>query len=149
MVASSRWRNLGAAAGAATAALFAIFDLYQWALAYAGDRFHNDFTFYFAAAKIGLTHGWGSIYDLALQQAPVGRVRARSARAQAPARISGPAGFARGARIPRFSRKRDRARRAGRGLGARAWCRRSELILRPPQLCGGRTCESRADDRLL
>ena len=39
--ASTRWRNLGAAAGAVTAALFTIFDLYQWALAYAGDRFHN------------------------------------------------------------------------------------------------------------
>src|SRR6059036_1800587 len=74
MVASSRWRNLGAAAGAATAALFAIFDLYQWALAYAGDRFHNDFTFYFAAAKIGLTHGWSSIYDLTLQQAELDAV---------------------------------------------------------------------------
>src|SRR2546428_418875 len=144
MVASSRWRNLGAAAGAATAALFAIFDLYQWALAYAGDRFHNDFTFYFAAAKIGLTHGWGSIYDLAqAHPALVARVRARSPRPHPPARISGPAGSARGARIPRFSRKRDRARRARRALGARACSRRSERILRPPQLCGGRTCESR------
>ena len=64
-----RWRNLGTAAGAATASLFAIFDLYQWAAAYASDRFHNDFTFYFAAARIGLTHGWPSIYDLNLQQA--------------------------------------------------------------------------------
>jgi hypothetical protein len=48
--ASGRWRNLGAAAGAATAVLFALYDLYQWAAAYAGDRFHNDFTFYYAAA---------------------------------------------------------------------------------------------------
>jgi Glycosyltransferase family 87 len=64
-----RWRNLGMAAGAVTAGLFAIFDLYQWALAYAGDRFHNDFTFYYAAARIGLAHGWPSIYDLHLQQA--------------------------------------------------------------------------------
>jgi hypothetical protein len=56
------------AAGAVTAALFAVFDLYQWAIAYAGDRFHNDFTFYFAAARIGLAHGWPSIYDLHLQQ---------------------------------------------------------------------------------
>jgi hypothetical protein len=64
-----RWRNLAMAAGAVTAALFAIFDLYQWALAYAGDRFHNDFTFYYAAARIGLAHGWQSIYDLKLQQA--------------------------------------------------------------------------------
>ena len=64
-----RWRNLGMAAGAVAAGLFAVFDLYQWALAYAGDRFHNDFTFYYAAARIGLFHGWASIYDLNLQQA--------------------------------------------------------------------------------
>ena len=63
-----RWRNLGMAAGAVTAGLFAVFDLYQWAAAYAGDRFHNDFTFYYAAARIGLAHGWASIYDLNLQQ---------------------------------------------------------------------------------
>jgi hypothetical protein len=63
-----RWRNLAMAAGAVTAGLFAVFDLYQWALAYAGDRFHNDFTFYYAAARIGLAHGWPSIYDLQLQQ---------------------------------------------------------------------------------
>src|SRR5205807_2743239 len=35
----------------------------------AADRFHNDFTFYLAAARIGLAHGWPSIYDLKLQQA--------------------------------------------------------------------------------
>jgi hypothetical protein len=66
---SRRWRNLGAAAAAATAGLFALFDLYQWVTAYASDRFHNDFTFYFAAARIGLADGWASIYDLSLQQA--------------------------------------------------------------------------------
>jgi hypothetical protein len=66
---SQRWRNLGMAAGAVTAALFAAFDVYQWALAYAGDRFHNDFTFYYAAARIGLAHGWPAIYDLNFQQA--------------------------------------------------------------------------------
>jgi len=65
---SRRWRNLGAAAGAATAVLFASFDLYQWAAAYASDHFHNDFTFYYVAAKVGLAHGWSSIYDLSLQQ---------------------------------------------------------------------------------
>jgi alpha-1,2-mannosyltransferase len=65
---TQRWRNLGFAAGAVTAGLFAVFDLYQWALAYAGDRFHNDFTFYYAAARVGLAHGWPSIYDLNLQQ---------------------------------------------------------------------------------
>src|SRR5450759_3294442 len=68
MRSSKRWGNLGMAAGAVTTALFAVFDLYQWAMAYAGDRFHNDFTFYYAAARIGLAHGWPSIYDLHLQQ---------------------------------------------------------------------------------
>lgn len=70
MADSQRWRNLGAAAGAVTAALFAVFDLYQWALAYAADRFHNDFTFYYSAARIGVLvpNGWGRIYDLRLQQ---------------------------------------------------------------------------------
>jgi hypothetical protein len=65
---SQRWRNLGIAAGAVTAVLFAGFDLYQWALAYASDRFHNDLTFYYVAARIGLNDGWPSIYDLDLQQ---------------------------------------------------------------------------------
>ena len=63
-----RWRNLGIAAGAVTAIMFAGFDLYQWAVAYASDNFHNDLTFYYAAARIGVTHGWPSIYDLRLQQ---------------------------------------------------------------------------------
>jgi len=63
-----RWRNLGIAAGATTAVIFAGFDLYQWMVAYASDHFHNDFTFYYAAARIGAGHGWPSIYDLGLQQ---------------------------------------------------------------------------------
>lgn len=61
-------RNLAIAAGAVAAILFAAFDLYQWAQAYVADNFHNDLTFYYAAAKIGLSHGWQSIYDLRLQQ---------------------------------------------------------------------------------
>jgi hypothetical protein len=61
-------RNLAFAAGAAAAILFAIFDLFQWAQAYASDNFHNDLTFYYAAAQVGLSHGWQSIYDLRLQQ---------------------------------------------------------------------------------
>src|SRR5215831_3965508 len=69
MTASRRWVNLGIAGGGVTAGLFAIFDLYQWLVAFASDHFHNDFTFYFAAARIGVDHGWGSIYDLGLQQA--------------------------------------------------------------------------------
>src|SRR5260370_40466517 len=69
MGSSRRRRNLGVAAGAVTAVLFALFDLYQWALAYSSDKFHNDFTFYYAAARIGLLDGWPHIYDLQLQQA--------------------------------------------------------------------------------
>jgi|GEM_PF-755411 len=65
----TRWRNLGVAAGAAAAAPFAAWDIYKWVEAYASDHFHNDFTFYLAAARIGLSHGWRSIYDLSIQQA--------------------------------------------------------------------------------
>ena len=64
----NRWRNLGVAAAAPAAVLFAAWDLYKWLEAYASDHFHNDLTFYLAAARIGVTHGWGSIYDLSLQQ---------------------------------------------------------------------------------
>lgn len=74
MQTSARWRNLGVAAGAAAAVLFAAFDLYQWVAAYAANHFHNDFTFYFAAARIGLSHGWSSIYDLNLQQAELSAI---------------------------------------------------------------------------
>ena len=74
MAASTRWRNLGIAAGAVTAVLFAGFDVYQWAAAYAADHFHNDFTFYLVGARIGLAHGWGRIYDLGLQQAELKRL---------------------------------------------------------------------------
>jgi len=64
-----RERNLSFAAGAMAAGLFAAWDLYKWIEAYTSDHFHNDFTFYLAAARIGLSHGWPSIYDLSLQQA--------------------------------------------------------------------------------
>jgi Glycosyltransferase family 87 len=87
---SQRWRNLGMAAGAVTATLFAAFDLYQWALAYAGDRFHNDFTFYYAAARIGLAHGWPAIYNLAFQQAELDAIGSRIKIAELARYISPP-----------------------------------------------------------
>ena len=68
MPGTQRWRNLGFAAGAAASALFAGWDLYKWVEAYLSDHFHNDFTFYVAAARIGINHGWPSIYDLSIQQ---------------------------------------------------------------------------------
>ncbi|HEY1456784.1 MAG TPA: glycosyltransferase family 87 protein [Candidatus Dormibacteraeota bacterium] len=85
-----RWQNLGVAAGAVTAGLFALFDLYQWAQAYAGDRFHNDFTFYYAAARIGVAHGWSSIYDLNLQQIELNRIGSGITIAQLARYISPP-----------------------------------------------------------
>jgi len=78
------------AAAAPAAALFAVFDLYQWGLAYAGDRFHNDFTFYVAAAKVGLGHGWSSIYDLTLQQAQLDAMGSRITIAELARYISPP-----------------------------------------------------------
>jgi hypothetical protein len=87
---SRRWRNLGTAAGALAASMYAVFDLYQWAVAYASDHFHNDFTFYYAAAKIGLAHGWSSIYDLALQQAQLDAMGSRITIAELARYISPP-----------------------------------------------------------
>lgn len=90
MDASRRWRNLGITAGATAAVLLAAFDLYQWAAAFASDHFHNDFTFYLAAARIGLDHGWHSIYDLSLQQAQLDAMRSRIGVAQLARYISPP-----------------------------------------------------------
>jgi Glycosyltransferase family 87 len=83
-------RNLAITAGAVAAILFAAFDLYQWAQAYASDNFHNDFTFYYAAAKIGLSHGWQSIYDLRLQQEALDALGSRIQIAQLARYISPP-----------------------------------------------------------
>jgi hypothetical protein len=85
-----RWRNLGVAAGAAAAVLFAAWDLYKWVEAFASDHFHNDFTFYLAAARIGISHGWASIYDLQLQQAELDALGSRIQIAQLARFISPP-----------------------------------------------------------
>jgi hypothetical protein len=85
-----RWRNLGFAAGAAAAALFAAWDLYKWLEAYMSDHFHNDFTFYVAAARIGISRGWPSIYDLAMQQAELDALGSHITTAQLARYISPP-----------------------------------------------------------
>jgi hypothetical protein len=87
---SRRWRNLGIASGALAAAMFAGFDLFQWAVAYGSDHFHNDFTFYYAAARIGITHGWQSIYDLNLQQSELDAIGSRIRIAELARYISPP-----------------------------------------------------------
>ena len=68
MDASDRRRNLLVAGGAAAAVAAAGYDLYIWIDGYLRDNFHNDLTFYVAAARLGLSHGWSSLYDLNLQQ---------------------------------------------------------------------------------
>src|SRR5260370_15642065 len=87
---SRRWRNLGIASGALAATLFAGFDLFQWAAAYGSDNFPNDFTFYYAAARIGVTHGWQSIYDLGLQQSELYAIGSRIKIAELARYISPP-----------------------------------------------------------
>ena len=61
-------QNLAVAGAAAAAVASAGYDLYIWLTSYLGDNFHNDFTFYYAAARLGLQHGWSHLYDLRLQQ---------------------------------------------------------------------------------
>lgn len=61
-------RNLAIAGAGAAAVILAGYDLWIWITNYLGDNFHNDFTFYFAAARLGLAHGWSHLYDLRLQQ---------------------------------------------------------------------------------
>lgn len=89
-VSSRRWRNLGIAAGGVAAVLFAVFDLYQWAVATASDHYHNDFTFYVAAARIGIEHGWSHIYDLGLQQSQLDTMGSRITIAELARYISPP-----------------------------------------------------------
>jgi len=90
MTPAKRWRNLGVAAAAAAAVPFAAWDLYKWFEAFGSDHFHNDFTFYLAAARIGLSHGWGSIYDLSVQQAELDALGSRIQIAELARYISPP-----------------------------------------------------------
>src|SRR6266851_3214672 len=61
-------RNLAVAGAAAAASVSACYSVWLWVSNYAGDNFNNDFTFYYAAARLGLTHGWSHLYVLRLQQ---------------------------------------------------------------------------------
>jgi len=61
-------RNLAVAGAAAAAAVSALYSVWLWISNYLGDNFHNDFTFYYAAARLGLARGWSHLYELRLQQ---------------------------------------------------------------------------------
>ncbi len=68
MDAPDRRRNLLVAGAAAAAVAAAGYDLYIWVKSYLVDNSPNDLTFYVAAARLGLSHGWSNLYDLNLQQ---------------------------------------------------------------------------------
>jgi hypothetical protein len=61
-------RNLAIAGAAAAVVVLALYDLGVWVQTMLADSFHNDLSFYYAAARLGLTHGWSGLYDLHLQQ---------------------------------------------------------------------------------
>jgi hypothetical protein len=86
----SRRRNLLVAAGAAAATVAAAYDVWLWFTNYSADNFHNDFTFYYAAARLGLAHGWGRLYDLALQQEQLNAVGSNITVAQLARYVSPP-----------------------------------------------------------
>ena len=85
---------------------FAGWDVYKWIEAFWSDHYHNDFTFYVAAARIGLRRGWPSIYDLSFQQAELDAMGSRIHVAELARQydLGGPARVAR--------RQRDRCHRA-------------------------------------
>jgi hypothetical protein len=68
MSGSGRARNLTVAGAAAAVIVLAIYDLRLWIQTMLADSFHNDLSFYYAGARLGLTHGWSGLYDLELQQ---------------------------------------------------------------------------------
>ncbi len=89
-MAPARLRNLLIAAGTAAAVVAAAYDAWLWVANYAGDNFHNDFTFYYAAALLGLHHGWPQLYDLRLQQVELDAIRSNITIAQLARYVSPP-----------------------------------------------------------
>src|SRR5712692_6406515 len=83
-------RNLAVAGAAAAASVSAVYSLWLWVSNYAGDNFHNDFTFYYAAARLGLAHGWNHLYDLKLQQDQLDAIGSRITVAQLARYVSPP-----------------------------------------------------------
>ena len=72
------------------AVIFAGYDIWLWLSNYLSDNFHNDFTFYFAAARLGLAHGWNGLYDLKLQQEQLDAIGSRITVAQLARYVSPP-----------------------------------------------------------
>jgi len=87
---SASRRNLVFAGAGAAAVILAGYDLWIWLTSYLGDNFHNDFTFYYAAARLGLAHGWSHLYDLKLQQEQLDAIGSRITVAQLARFVSPP-----------------------------------------------------------
>jgi Glycosyltransferase family 87 len=85
-----RRRNLVVAGAGTAAVIFAGYDIWLWLSSYLSDNFHNDFTFYFAAARLGLSHGWSGLYDLKLQQEQLDAIGSRITVAQLARYVSPP-----------------------------------------------------------
>lgn len=85
-----RRRNLVVAGAGMAAVIFAGYDIWLWLSNYLSDNFHNDFTFYFAAARLGLAHGWNGLYDLKLQQEQLDAIGSRITVAQLARYVSPP-----------------------------------------------------------
>jgi Glycosyltransferase family 87 len=85
-----RRRNLVVAGAGTAAVIFAGYDIWLWLSSYLSDNFHNDFTFYFAAARLGLAHGWNGLYDLKLQQEQLDAIGSRITVAQLARYVSPP-----------------------------------------------------------
>ena len=83
-------RNLAVAGAAAAASVSAVYSLWLWISSYLGDNFHNDFTFYYAAARLGLAHGWSHLYDLRLQQEQLDAINSHITVAQLARYVSPP-----------------------------------------------------------
>lgn len=83
-------RNLVIAGAAAAATVTAAYDLWIWITSYVSDNFHNDFTFYYAAARLGLMHGWSHLYDLAMLQQQLDAINSHITVAQLARYVSPP-----------------------------------------------------------
>jgi len=83
-------RNLAIAGAAAAAGVSAVYSGWLWISSYVGDNYHNDFTFYYVAARLGLAHGWTHLYDLRLQQEQLNAIGSHITVAQLARYVSPP-----------------------------------------------------------
>jgi len=69
-----RLRNLSLAGAAWLGLSLFAYSAYLAARTYAHEPTHNDFTYFYAGAEVGLRHGWWQLYDLRLQDLELRRL---------------------------------------------------------------------------